>query len=65
MQYRNLGIKVSSLWLGAMLLGAWGNAGHDDSVKIIYGEPVLARAWGRRRAPAKSATFPAGTVLQP
>jgi Aldo/keto reductase family len=38
MEYRTLGgtgVKVSSLCLGAMMFGAWGNADHDDSVSII------------------------------
>jgi len=29
------GVKVSPLCLGAMMLGAWGNPDHDDSVRII------------------------------
>ncbi len=29
------GISVSQLALGAMMFGAWGNADHDDSVRII------------------------------
>ncbi|MEO8692431.1 MAG: aldo/keto reductase [Acidimicrobiales bacterium] len=39
MQYRNLGrtgLQVSPLCLGAMMLGAWGNPDHDDSVAIIH-----------------------------
>jgi hypothetical protein len=67
MQYCNLGstgIMFSSLWPGAMLFGARGNAGHDDSFNIIDGERVLARACGRSRGPTKSATDPAGSVLQ-
>jgi aryl-alcohol dehydrogenase-like predicted oxidoreductase len=38
MQYRTLGgtgVKVSSLCLGAMMFGAWGNPDHDDCVAII------------------------------
>jgi aryl-alcohol dehydrogenase-like predicted oxidoreductase len=38
-EYRNLGrtgLQVSPLCLGAMMLGAWGNADHDDSVAIIH-----------------------------
>jgi len=38
MKYRNLGstgVKVSSLCLGAMMFGAWGNPDHDESVRII------------------------------
>jgi aryl-alcohol dehydrogenase-like predicted oxidoreductase len=39
MDYRLLGttgIKVSPLCLGAMMFGAWGNADHDDSTRIIH-----------------------------
>src|ERR1700722_9036168 len=39
MEYRNLGItgvKVSPLCLGAMMFGGWGNADHDDSIRIIH-----------------------------
>jgi aryl-alcohol dehydrogenase-like predicted oxidoreductase len=39
MKYRTLGrtgVKVSPLCLGAMMFGAWGNADHDDGVKIIH-----------------------------
>jgi aryl-alcohol dehydrogenase-like predicted oxidoreductase len=38
-EYRTLGrtgVKVSSLCLGAMMFGNWGNADHDDSVAIIH-----------------------------
>ena len=38
MEYRTLGrtgVKVSPLCLGTMMLGAWGNTDHDDSIKII------------------------------
>src|SRR4051794_32039383 len=30
------GIQVSRYCLGAMMLGAWGNADHDDSISIIH-----------------------------
>src|ERR1700685_2193202 len=30
------GVKVSSLCLGAMMFGSWGNPDHDDSVRIIH-----------------------------
>src|SRR5213082_838916 len=30
------GIQVSPLCLGTMMFGAWGNADHDDSVRIIH-----------------------------
>ena len=30
------GVKVSHLWLGAMMFGAWGNTDHEDSVRIIH-----------------------------
>ena len=30
------GVKVSPLCLGAMMFGAWGNADHDDSIRIIH-----------------------------
>jgi aryl-alcohol dehydrogenase-like predicted oxidoreductase len=39
MQLRNLGstgVKVSSLCLGAMMFGEWGNTDHDDSIRIIH-----------------------------
>src|ERR687884_1816212 len=39
MEYRYLGrtgIEVSSLCLGAMMFGAWGNTDHDDSIRIIH-----------------------------
>ena len=39
MEYRALGrtgVKVSSLCLGAMMFGNWGNADHDESVSIIH-----------------------------
>ncbi|MDT0301323.1 aldo/keto reductase [Streptomonospora wellingtoniae] len=38
MQYRTLGstgVHVSSLCLGAMMLGAWGNPDHDDAIGIV------------------------------
>jgi aryl-alcohol dehydrogenase-like predicted oxidoreductase len=37
--YRPLGrtgVQVSKLCLGTMMFGAWGNADHDDSVRIIH-----------------------------
>src|SRR5688500_5301518 len=30
------GVQVSSLCLGAMMFGEWGNTDHDDSVRIIH-----------------------------
>ena len=39
MRYRRLGrtgVQVSELCLGAMMFGRWGNADHDDSVRIIH-----------------------------
>jgi aryl-alcohol dehydrogenase-like predicted oxidoreductase len=39
MQQRPLGatgVSVSSLCLGAMMFGAWGNPDHDESVRIIH-----------------------------
>jgi aryl-alcohol dehydrogenase-like predicted oxidoreductase len=39
MEHRALGttgVQVSPLCLGAMMFGAWGNADHDDSVRIIH-----------------------------
>ncbi|MGH9065797.1 MAG: aldo/keto reductase [Acidimicrobiales bacterium] len=39
MQHRTLGatgIQVSTLCLGAMMFGQWGNPDHDDSVRIIH-----------------------------
>jgi aryl-alcohol dehydrogenase-like predicted oxidoreductase len=38
-KYRTLGrtgMKVSPFCLGTMMFGAWGNADHDDSVRIIH-----------------------------
>jgi aryl-alcohol dehydrogenase-like predicted oxidoreductase len=38
-EYRDLGatgVKVSSLCLGAMMLGGWGNPDHVDSIRIIH-----------------------------
>ncbi|MCS5735112.1 aldo/keto reductase [Herbiconiux daphne] len=38
MEYRTLGrtgVKVSPLCLGTMMFGAWGNADHDDSIRVI------------------------------
>jgi aryl-alcohol dehydrogenase-like predicted oxidoreductase len=37
--YRRLGrsgVEVSPLCLGAMMFGAWGNADHDDSIRVIH-----------------------------
>src|SRR5215211_2652125 len=39
MEYRPLGctgVQVSTLCLGTMMFGAWGNPDHDDSVRIIH-----------------------------
>lgn len=39
MKYRSLGttgVKVSELCLGAMMFGGWGNADHDDCVRITH-----------------------------
>jgi aryl-alcohol dehydrogenase-like predicted oxidoreductase len=39
MEYRPLGrtgVRVSKLCLGTMMLGAWGNTDHDDSIRIIH-----------------------------
>ena len=39
MEYRLLGrtgLEVSSLCLGAMMFGAWGNPDHDESIRIIH-----------------------------
>jgi aryl-alcohol dehydrogenase-like predicted oxidoreductase len=39
MEYRSLGrtgVQVSPLCLGAMMFGAWGNADHDESIRIIH-----------------------------
>ena len=39
MEYRPLGrtgVQVSKLCLGTMMFGAWGNADHDDSTRIIH-----------------------------
>jgi len=38
-EYRELGrtgVKVSPLCLGAMMFGSWGNADHDESIRIIH-----------------------------
>lgn len=39
MEYRRLGrtgVQVSSLCLGTMMFGAWGNHDHDDSIRVIH-----------------------------
>ncbi|KAA0252193.1 aldo/keto reductase [Acidobacteria bacterium ACD] len=39
MEYRRLGrsgLKVSPLCLGTMMFGRWGNADHDDSIRVIH-----------------------------
>src|SRR3954470_6528110 len=39
MEHRPLGrsgVQVSNLCLGAMMFGAWGNADHDDAIRIIH-----------------------------
>src|SRR3982750_826055 len=39
MEYRLLGrtgVQVSKLCLGTMMFGAWGNADHEDSIRIIH-----------------------------
>src|SRR3954463_5762961 len=39
MDYRPLGrtgVQVSKVCLGTMMFGAWGNAHHDDSIRIIH-----------------------------
>ena len=39
MEYRTLGrtgVQVSSLCLGAMMFGEWGNPDHEDSIRIIH-----------------------------
>src|SRR5215211_6151627 len=39
MEHRTLGrtgVSVSKLCLGAMMLGAWGNPDHDESIRIIH-----------------------------
>src|SRR4051794_9552291 len=39
MEYRRLGrtgVQVSKLCLGTMMFGAWGNADHDDSTRVIH-----------------------------
>jgi len=39
MDYRPLGrsgVQVSKLCLGTMMFGAWGNADHDDAIRIIH-----------------------------
>jgi len=35
-QLGNTGVRVSPLCLGTMMLGAWGNADHEDSIRIIH-----------------------------
>jgi aryl-alcohol dehydrogenase-like predicted oxidoreductase len=39
MELRNLGrtgVRVSPLCLGTMMLGAWGNTDHDESIRIVH-----------------------------
>src|ERR1700689_906363 len=39
MDYRTLGrtgVRVSTLCLGTMMFGAWGNPDHDESIRIIH-----------------------------
>jgi predicted aldo/keto reductase-like oxidoreductase len=39
MEYRPLGrtgVQASKLCLGTMMFGAWGNADHEDSIRIIH-----------------------------
>jgi aryl-alcohol dehydrogenase-like predicted oxidoreductase len=39
MEYRPLGrtgVQVSKLCLGTMMFGAWGNADHNDSIRIVH-----------------------------
>ena len=39
MEYRRLGrtgVSVSTLCLGAMMFGDWGNKDHDESIRIIH-----------------------------
>src|SRR5947199_9983700 len=39
MEHRILGrtgVSVSKLCLGAMMFGSWGNADHEDSIRIIH-----------------------------
>ena len=39
MRYRTLGrtgVEVSTLCLGAMMFGEWGNRDHDDSIRVIH-----------------------------
>jgi len=35
-KFGTTGVRVSPLCLGAMMFGKWGNASHDDSIKIIH-----------------------------
>ena len=35
-QLGRTGVRVSPLCLGAMMLGAWGNPDHDESVRIVH-----------------------------
>jgi aryl-alcohol dehydrogenase-like predicted oxidoreductase len=35
------GVSVSNLCFGAMMVGAWGNIDHDDSIRMIH--QALAR----------------------
>jgi len=34
--FGNTGVRVSNLCLGAMMFGKWGNADHEDSIRIIH-----------------------------
>ncbi|HKP64317.1 MAG TPA: aldo/keto reductase [Polyangiales bacterium] len=35
-KFAKTGVRVSPLCLGAMMFGKWGNASHDDSIRIIH-----------------------------
>ena len=65
------GVSVSKLCLGAMMFGSWGNADHDESIRIIHAAldaginfidtadvygPASRRRSSARRSPAGAAT---------
>jgi hypothetical protein len=67
MEYRPLGrtgVQVSKLCLGTMMFGAWGNADHGDSTRIIHAAFDAGKA-PRRPLEATGAGKPPGTQESP